>query len=166
MTTAWITNIGTTGRSTKKSTSCTGDEGVAWAKSRPNNQGTADDALYVDQSQLDFGSLSVEDLVEGRFKARNLYDFANFTNSRSRATIYAFGNTQIMLINGKMGTVTLSNSDRYDWDYHNYPYGRRLAGVPPGNERDILIHGERLLKGLNDTHGFPIRVYGIGRLHE
>jgi RHS repeat-associated protein len=142
------------------------DEGVAWAKSRPNNQETADDALYFDVAQQDFGTLSASSLREGTFISVNLFNFTNFTNSRSRATTYAFGNTPIMLINGKMGTIALSNSDRYDWDYHNYPNARRYAGLPPENTRDRLIYGERLLKGLNGTHGFPIRVYGTGRLNE
>ena len=32
--------------------------------------------------------------------------------------------------------------------------------------RNGLIWGERTLKGLNNTHGFPISVYGIGRLNK
>jgi hypothetical protein len=68
---------------------------------------------------------------------------------------YALGNTQIQLLDVSKGTVKLF-TDSYDWDYHN----AFINGKPQGT-RDNLIYWERKRVGLNDTHGFPLIMYGI-----
>ncbi len=81
-----------------------------------------------------------------------LLNFVN-GNSRSRFTTYALGRTRMTLQSKALGgIVTVSNGawNAYDWDY-----GGNLL-------RETLIFGERTLKGLNDSHGFPIQVYGTG----
>ena len=141
------------------------DEGVAWAKSHPNLRAnpddtnylnaTADDYLYLDASKMDFGSLSVSDLRYNVEQGVNLLDHVNLLSNRSRFTTYALGRSK-MTLKSTSGKVQISNGawNAYDWDYG-------------GNAvREGLIFGERTLKGLNNTHGFPISVYGIGRLNK
>jgi len=143
------------------------DEGVAWAKDRPNTVGNNDpnDALYLDASQLNFGSLSVDNipLSVGQTGNVNLFDHVNWFNSESRATTYALGNTQMHLVNDKTGNVKLFQ-DFYDWDYHNYPQTRRTSGQLPESKRDRLIYMERRRSGVNDTHGFKVHIYGSGTI--
>jgi RHS repeat-associated protein len=141
-------------------------EGIAWAKSHPNlranpddvnySNATPSDALYLDVSKMDFGRLSISDFKEiGVEQGVNLLNSFN-GNPRSRFTTYALGRTRMTLHSTALGgIVTVSNGtwNAYDWDY-----GGNLL-------RETLIFGERTLKGLNDTHGFPIQVYGTGLLN-
>jgi hypothetical protein len=141
-------------------------EGIAWAKSHPNlranpddvnySNATPSDALYLDVSKMDFGRLSISDFKKiGDVTDVNLLNSFN-GNPRSRFTTYALGRTRMTLHSTALGgIVTVSNGtwNAYDWDY-----GGNLL-------REILIFGERTLKGLNDTHGFPIQVYGTGLLN-
>jgi hypothetical protein len=69
----------------------------------------------------------------------------------------------VRLINSQNGIVALSNDDSYDWDYHQIGYNHDPK-VPPISNRDRLVWRERKLTGLNDSHGVPIRVYGVGQL--
>ncbi|TCC96384.1 DUF6443 domain-containing protein [Pedobacter psychroterrae] len=140
-------------------------EGIDWAKQHPGalNNPTPDNALYLDASKLDFGNLSAGDLAEGVKGNINLFNFVDFTNSKSRATTYALGNTQMKLLNAKTGAVKLY-SDGYDWDYHDRNYVE--SARPPSSTRDRLIWGERKRAGLNDSHGFNVYMYGIGNLRK
>lgn len=124
---------------------------------------SADDALYIDVSKLDFGFLKVSDLVEGVKKSVQLLDFVDISSYKSSHTTYAFGRTPIRLLNAQNGTVELSNDDIYDWDYHQAGYVHDPK-VAPISERDKLVWRERKLSGINDSHGVPIKVYGIGKL--
>ena len=134
------------------------DEGIQWAKQRPNTLGNHDpnDALYLDASKLNFGDLIVDNigLKQGQQDNVNLFNYVNWTSSSSRATTYALGNTQMKLINAKAGTVKLF-SDIYDWDYHNNP---------PSGIRDRLIQAERWRSGVNSSHGFRVFMYGTGTI--
>lgn len=140
-------------------------EGIAWAKEHPGaiTNPTSDNALYLDASKLDFGNLSAGDLIEGVKGNINLFNFVDFTSSKSRATTYALGNTQMKLLNAKTGAVKLY-SDGYDWDYHDKNYVE--SARPPSSTRDRLIWGERKRAGLNDSHGFHVYMYGIGNLRK
>lgn len=96
----------------------------------------------------------------------NLFDYVSWTSSSSRASTYALGNTQIQLVNSQNGTVRLF-SDIYDWDFHGevpQPTVSQFGQLPPlpKSTRDKLIFFERGLKGLNDSHGFPVFIYGLG----
>lgn len=106
------------------------DEGLAWAKQNPGamDNPTPDNSLYLDASKLDFGQLRASDMIEGVKGNINLFDF---TSSRSRATTYALGNTQMKLLDVKAGTVQLY-SDGYDWDYHDKYY--KESGKPPSSK--------------------------------
>jgi len=72
----------------------------------------------------------------------------------SRATTYALGQTKLKLLNAN-GTVEVINGNHsiYNWDY-----GGSLI-------RKTLIGGDRLLKGLDNSHGFPLFIYGTGKLN-
>jgi hypothetical protein len=145
-------------------------EGIDWAKQRPNtlNNNDPNDALYLDASKLNFGNLSVSDMKSLGFSNGtkgpiNLFDFVSWTSSSSWSTTYALGNTQIQLVNSQNGTVKLFN-DIYDWDFHNYPQSLRDAGKLPTNTRDKLIYYERRREELNDSHGFRVFMYGLGKI--
>lgn len=71
----------------------TREEGIHWAKTHPNvkDNPSADDALYIDASKLDFGFLQSGDLQYGVIQTINLLDFVDLSSSRSRNTTYAFG---------------------------------------------------------------------------
>ncbi len=136
------------------------EEGIEWAKKHPNalQNPTPDNSLYLDASKLNFGNLSVKNigLKEGEKGNINLYDYVKLFNNKSRATVYALGNTQMKLINKKTGTVKLF-WDNYDWDYHHNP---------PSGLRDRLVQFERVRKGLNDEHGFRVYIYGQGKINQ
>lgn len=65
---------------------------------------------------------------------------------------------EIQLLDSSNGSVKLF-SDDYDWNYHN----AFIHGLPQG-KRDWLIYFERQRADLNDTHGFPIYIYGTGQI--
>lgn len=133
------------------------NEGVAWAKAHPNSDGNPSDALYLDAAQLDFGSLSTSAFAyEGQKIKPNLLYEINPLNDAQRRTAYALGNTHIQLISMDAKTVRVLN-DAYDWDYHN-------GSSFKSKVRDGLIWGERQRTGINDSHGVPIRTYGLGTL--
>jgi RHS repeat-associated protein len=139
-------------------------EGVAWAKSHPGvkDNPSASDALYINSAKLNFGSLSVDNigLEEGEKGNVNLFNFVNFFSNSSRYSTYALGNTQIQLLNAKTGAVKLF-SDAFDWDFHE-PW--TPVGGYPTTVRDNLIRIDRANKGLNNSHGFPIYMYGVGTI--
>ena len=137
-------------------------EGIDWAKEHPNalSNPTPDNALYIDAAKIDFGNLSVKNirLNEGQKGNVNLLDHVNLLSYNSIISTYALGNTQMKLLNTKRGTVQLFR-DEYNWDYHN----DFINGRPQG-KRDNLIYLERVRARLNDSHGFPIFIYGIGHI--
>ena len=133
------------------------DEGVAWALAHPNSNGNPTDALYLDTAQLDFGSFGTSSFsFDGQVKAVNLLYEINPINNAQRRTAYALGNTRIKLVSMDAKTVRVLN-DAYDWDYHN-------GSSFKSKVRDGLIWGERQRTGINDSHGVPIRTYGLGTL--
>lgn len=138
------------------------EEGIAWAKSHigASDNPSPDNTLYLDASKLNFGKLSVSNigLNEGEKGNVDLLDYVILYSRSSRSTTYALGNTQIQLLDSKNGIIKLF-SDVYDWDYHNaFVYGK------PQGKRDKLLYYERWRAGVNDTHGFPIIIYGTGKI--
>ena len=140
-------------------------EGIEWAKQRPgimNADGTpnsmynATDALYVDVAQLDFGNLKMKDLNSiGQSTWVNLYPHTEMGRPASIFTTYAFGKTTMTLLNSD-GYVVMPNGPQntFDWNY----------GGAGGWKRDLGIGLERARNGLNSSHGFPLKTYGVGRL--
>ena len=143
-------------------------EGIAWAKAHPNamDNSTTDNTLFLDASKLNFGNLSVSNipLREERSGNVNLFDYVDLGSGASRATTYALGNTRMQFLNAQTGTVKLF-SDGYDWDYHNYNVlNPGQAGRLPNSTRDKLIYLERGRSGLNNSHGFQVFIYGVGKI--
>ena len=139
-------------------------EGIDWAKSHPNLQAfpgdvnygraTPNDYLYLDAAKMDFGFLMPSNFTEiGKEQGINLLDYTDMQTAESRYTTYALGQTRMTLLNSA-GYVKISNGtwNAFDWDYGG------------SFKRNALIFGERTIKGLNDSHGFPLSIYGIGRL--
>jgi hypothetical protein len=137
-------------------------EGIAWAKAHPGalENPTPDNTLYIDASKLDFGNLNVSNigLEEGKKGNVNLFNFVNWFSYASRASTYALGNTQIQLLDATKGAVKLF-TDNYDWNYHNPFVNGKAQGI-----RDNLIFWERKRAKLNDTHGFSLIMYGVGKI--
>ncbi|WP_373033771.1 RHS repeat domain-containing protein [Sulfurovum sp.] len=134
------------------------EEGVSWAKSRPNNIGTPDDALYFDAAKMDFGALSKDDFKNGVGKSSpvQLFRAGNvFNNKRTRDTTYALGSVDMVLSNNDGDVRVVNNSaTRYDWNQ-----GGNVV-------RKAAIWGETKYQGLDSSHGFPLSVYGTGRLNK
>jgi RHS repeat-associated protein len=140
------------------------DEGVAWAKTHPNldndniesngmGNATPSDWLYIDASKLNFGTLKPDELTLNVVSDVNLLYHVNLQSESSRATTYALGRTQLRLLNAAGGVEVINGTHNiYNWDQA----GNLL--------RRTLIKGERLRTGLNDTHGFPLYIYGTGKL--
>jgi hypothetical protein len=141
------------------------DEGVAWAKAHPNldndndesnglGNATRSDYLYLDAAKMNFGSVRASNLVINRPTDINLLNYTNMGNPNSRSTTYALGRTKLKLLDAS-GTVEVINGPHniYNWDYGG------------GALRKTLIFGDRLIKGLDDSHGFPLFIYGTGKLN-
>ncbi|MEL6557153.1 MAG: RHS repeat-associated core domain-containing protein [Bacteroidota bacterium] len=144
-------------------------EGIAWARAHldldadnnPDNgfeNATADDWLYVDAGQLDFGRLSISDFdAVGQMKLINLFALggASFTNptSSSIRTTYHLGRVHMTLLDSN-GTVKIHNDNTTAFDWSG---GGSLL-------RRAFITAERFRAGLNDRNGFPTAVYGTGRV--
>jgi len=145
------------------------NEGVAWAKDHPNldddnnpkngfKYATASDALYYDVSKMDFGSLKKEDFnTVGVAELINLLYKTDYLSDNSRFTTYALGRTYLTLVrNEDGGIVEVKNGNWNNYDWH---YGGDLV-------RNSALRIERKRTGLNDTHGFPLFVYGQGKLNK
>jgi RHS repeat-associated protein len=142
-------------------------EGVEWAKSHPNlksdpddfdySLATKSDALYMDVSKLYFGYLKISDFAEvGVEQPVNLLKTVSF-EWKSKATVYALGRTHMTLVStADGGIVEVSNGSHnaFDWS---------MGG---GNLRESFIIVEKARRDLDDSHGFPIFVYGQGRLNK
>ena len=141
------------------------DEGVDWAKSHPNldndnkednglGNATPNDYLYLDAAKMNFGNVKTTDLNLNTNTGINLLYKTNMSSSISRATTYALGSTILKLTDMK-GTIEVINGHHniYNWDYGG------------GIIRKTLIGGDRILKDLNDSHGFPLYIYGTGKLN-
>ncbi len=136
-------------------------EGIAWAKDHPNalKNPTPDNTLYIDVSKLDFGGLSTSDFIYGVGVEMtiNLFDLPLLKSAllyTLRNTVYALGRVGMILESKEQKTVRIVNNSATDYDWN-------LGG---GAKRDLFIRAERRRAGLNDTHGFKIFYYGIGRL--
>ena len=145
-------------------------EGVQWAKNHPNldadnNPGngfenaTPDDYLYVDASKLDFGRLSTSNFaLENKITPINLFKLAgaSFTNptSASLSTTYHLGRVDMRLLDRSTGSVEVVNNSAtaYDWNKGG------------SSIRKWFITMERARTGLNDSHGVPTYIYGIGKI--
>jgi hypothetical protein len=133
-------------------------EGIAWAKSHPNSTGSANDALYLDALKMDFGSLSMDDFQAfGQVTDVDLLLKTNMLSAASRNTTYALGRTKMTLLTPLLGGVVKvenGSHNAYDWNYGGSPL------------RQALIFANRLVSGLNDSHGVPVHVYGVGLLNK
>ncbi|ASZ13078.1 hypothetical protein KTO58_08975 [Chitinophaga pendula] len=159
-------------------------EGIDWAKAHPNldNDGNEsngmglaipEDWLYVDASKLDFGILGTNSLTQGKRTSVNLLNYTLeemmiaglfiedpliaailAPSYSSLATTYALGRTEITLLD-KQGHVRVENGPHniYNWDRG----GNAL--------RKFLIDVNRGISGLDDSHGFPLFIYGTGKLN-
>jgi len=125
---------------------------------------SANDKLYLDASKLNYGSLSMKNigLAPGEQGNVNLLSFTNYFSRSSRATSYALGNTQIKVVDSE-GTIKLF-SDKYDWNFHNFSIAEFRDGKLPKSKRDRLIYQERIRHKLDDRHGFPVEIYGVGKI--
>jgi len=133
------------------------EEGIAWAKNHPNNSGTPDDALYLDALKMDFGNLGKDDFKTiGEPENINLLWKTNLLSGQSLNTTYALGRTRMTLLNPILGGV-IKVENGY-WNVYDWNYGG-------GHIRNTLIFLNRITCGLNDSHGFPIHVYGVGLLN-
>ena len=116
--------------------------------------------MYINAALLDFGNLSVNDFkngigVETRQNLFNTPNFANsLTNDKLRATVYALGRVMMKLENEHDRTVSIVNDAATDYDWNK---GGRFI-------RNSFINAERVRTGLNDSHGFRVYYYGIGKL--
>ncbi|MEP7129265.1 MAG: hypothetical protein ABI729_10370 [Chitinophagales bacterium] len=144
----------------------TREEGIVWAKTHPkldDNENPQDgygnakpsDYLYLDASKMNFGSLHKEIFEAIGVRQRvNLLDYVDLSNDASVNTTYALGRTRITLVNAE-GTVSISNGP---WNSFNWDYGG-------GFSRDAKIWMERTINDLKDSHGFPLLIYGQGKLN-
>lgn len=139
-------------------------EGISWAKAHPNldndrnesngmGNATPNDWLYLDASKMNFGRVKAEDLGLNKVTDINLLYKTELSNSTSVATTYALGRTKLKLLDAN-GSVHVVNGTHniYNWDRG----GNKL--------RKTLIDLERRRAGINDTHGFPLYIYGTGKL--
>ncbi len=143
-------------------------EGIAWAHSHRNalKRKNADDNLYVDASKIDFADLTTADFdKENEVMTKNLFKSNSLSatvlslarsviNPKRRDSVYALGQVQLMLLSRKDKTVRIINgySTVYDWDYGD------------GKIRNALITLERFINSLDDSHGFRVYYYGVGKL--
>lgn len=139
-------------------------EGISWAKRHPNalKNPTPDNMLYIDSSQLDFGSLSTSDFPkEGVSTPQNLFQNSNIIesigNPELMATIYALGRVDMILTNRSQGTVKIVNNSATDYDWN----------VGGGTKRNAFIRANNALFGINpQIHGFKTFYYGVGSLRK
>ena len=140
----------------------TKNEGIRWALDHPNALAnpTPDNTLYINSALLDFGNISVSDLAngEGEVSPVNLLNFGNMrrqiVNPTLKSTIYALGRVNLFLVHAETREVKIVNDAATDYDWNT---GGSWI-------RNKLILNERRDKGLNDSHGFKVYYYGIGRL--
>lgn len=122
---------------------------------------TPDNTLYIDASKLDFGPLSTNDFKEENvITPQNLFSigrfFGDFISEKRRGTVYALGAVNMILVNRGNREVIIVNDDATDYDWNNG--GSSL--------RKNAINLERKRAGINDSHGFKVYYYGIGKLHK
>ena len=139
-------------------------EGIAWAKAHPYalQHPTPDNTLYIDASQLDFGSISISDFDKvGVSKPKNLFVDSNiissFSNPTLLATVYALGRVNMILTDRNNGSVKIVNDKATDYDWN-------LGG---GTRRNRFIKTNNFLFNINpQKHGFKTYYYGIGHLNQ
>lgn len=121
---------------------------------------TPDNSLYINTSLLDFGKLSVKDFDKaGKIEAQNLFSVANslasVTNPHLRATVYALGRVNMILVNPYTREVSIVNDKATDYDWNE--------GGGFCRNTCIKIHN-KIYKIDPKKHGFKAYYYGIGRL--
>jgi RHS repeat-associated protein len=139
-------------------------EGINWAKAHPNldndniesngmGNATPNDWLYVDASKMNFGTITTADLILNEVTPVNLLYHTNFASSSSIATTYALGRTTLKLLN-ENGAVQAVNGTQniYNWDRGGNTFRRGLIDL------------ERKRTSINDSHGFPLYIYGTGKV--
>ena len=139
----------------------TAEEGIAWAKAHPNALAnpTPENTLYINTALLDFGNIGLTDFKNGVGKSSpiNLLNATNMVNAQFNSnlynTVYALGRVDIMLLD-RNRNVTIVNNSATDYDWN----------TGGGWVRNSLINRERKSKGLNDTHGFKVFYYGVGKI--
>ncbi|MEN2436845.1 hypothetical protein AAH994_15635, partial [Weeksellaceae bacterium A-14] len=138
-------------------------DGIDWAKSHPNalKNPTPDNSLYADTSKLDFGNITVDNFPQiNTVTPQNLFNVKNASessyNERLHATVYALGRVNMILHNRANGSVSIVNDNATDYDWN------KGGGII----RSSFINKERMVEGLNDSHGFKVFYYGIGKLRK
>jgi len=136
------------------------EEGIIWAKKHPNaiKHPTPDNALYIDTSQLDFGSITIDEVISKNGKV-DLFNKSNMLssiyNDRLRATVYALGRVQLEVVDKAYRLVRIVDSPANDYDWNT---GGKF-------ERDLAIRLNNWLFGIDPSiHGFKAYYYGIGQL--
>lgn len=137
-------------------------EGISWAKSHPNalTSPSPDNMLYIDASQLDFGSISTTDFpTVGIKKAQNLFNNSNILESAFNptllASVYALGRINMILTDRRQGTVKIVNDSATDYDWN----------TGGGAKRNTFITINNAIFGINpQIHGFKVYYYGVGKL--
>lgn len=112
---------------------------------------------------MDFGALSTNDFKKvGDKEPQNLFpkDITRTLKSAflysERNTVYALGRVNMILLNRNSRTVKIVNDEATDYDWN----------TGGGSWRNFFIDFERKRATLNNTHGFKVFYYGIGRLHK
>ena len=140
------------------------EEGINWAKSHPNalRYPTPDNMLYIDSSQLDFGSLTTSDFPKvGIPTHQNLFVNGNIiesiVNPELMATVYALGRVDMILTNRTNRTVKIVNNNAADYDWN----------TGGGIKRNAFIQLNNTVFGIDPkAHGFKTFYYGIGTLRK
>jgi RHS repeat-associated protein len=148
----------------------TPSEGIDWAKQRPGvlqNGATPNDYLYLDAAKMNFGDLTADYFClhdgVGQSTWVNLLNHVDYLSTSSRSTTYALGQTRMTLLNEYDVRVIVENGyfNAYDWNLD-----RDAEGDVMFTKRNNMLRAERALYGLDDTHGVPLSVYGVGRLKQ
>ncbi len=138
------------------------EEGIKWAKEHPNAisilRNDPNEALYINASLLDLGSLSSENFKNGVGKSSpiNTLNLSNLIsagwNSDLRNSVYALGRVDAVLYDSGNFSILNNEATTYDWNT-----GGNLL-------RSTLIKLERVRADINNAHGFYVRYYGVGKL--
>lgn len=112
--------------------------------------------LYTNSATLDFGGLSKSNFPELNTPTDvNLFNWSGTAcGYRCRSTTYVLG--AIRMIHHGGGKVSIVNDAATDYDWNQ---GGSL-------KRQAFINTERVLKGLDDSHGFNVFYYGFGTLNQ
>lgn len=136
-------------------------EGIDWAKSHPGakDNPTADNSLYIDASKLDFGDLSINDVLAS--SENNLFCTSRLKSSPKNAqylnTVYALGKFHSEVVSSDDRTIRVINDELavYDWN------------LAESRKRNVIITMHNAVMGINKKkHGFKVYYYGLGKLKQ